>query len=177
MRFDFSAVVIETSAHEQEVIVLKRKKGETELNCWNRKKIVVMADKGWIILGNDFTWQSVILKIKLQEQDCGSLHCRGFRVWTNAIVQCCKTTRVDENVHVMSTQSKHCSTLLFSHLHSPAFLAFLSSLPLHLTCCAELRDQLGATECSHHRSEHCKGLIRCVSHLRGAQPPFRLVVF
>ncbi len=171
MRFDFSAVVIETSAHEQEVIVLG-KKGDTEVlelepkeNCCN----------GWQRLY--YTWQSVIPKIKLQEQDCGSLHCCGFGVWTNAIVKCCKTTRVDGNVHAMSTQSKHCSTLLFSHLHSLAFWAFLSSLPLHLTCCAELRDQLGETECSHRRSEHCEGLIRCVSHLRGAQPPFQLVVF
>lgn len=77
----------------------------------------------------------------------------------------------------MSTQSNHCSTLLFSHLHSPAFFAFLSSLPLHLTCYAELRDQLGATERSHRRSERCEDLIKCVSHLRGAQLLFRLVVF
>lgn len=84
------------------------------------------------------------------------------RAWTNAAAQ------FDGNVHVMSTQSRHCSTRPLSHLHSPAFLAFLSSLPLHLTCCAELRDQLGATERSHHWSERCEDLIKCVSHLRGA---------
>lgn len=70
----------------------------------------------------------------------------------------------------MSAQSRHCSARPFSHLHSPAFLAFLSSLPLHLTCCTELRDQLGATERSHHWSEHCEDLIQCVSRLRGAVP-------
>lgn len=124
------------------------------------------------MLGNDFARQTVILKIKLQEQGCSSLHC----CEDQSLNKCyCTHCRWESPCHVHTKQ--YCFTLLFSHLHSPAFSAFLSPLPLHLTCCAELRDQLGATECSHRLSDHCADLIRCVSHLRGAQPPFQLVVF
>lgn len=50
-----------------------------------------------------------------------------------------KTTAVDGNVHAASTQSKHCSSLLFSHLRSPTFLAFfiLIAFTLDLLCWIE----------------------------------------
>ena len=54
---------------------------------------------------------------------------------------------------------------------SPAFFTFLSSLPLHLTCCVESRRQLGLGETYAWPNRLARAPIECVSHLRRTQPP------
>ena len=61
--------------------------------------------------------------------------------------------------------------LSFSAPLSPAFFKFLSSLPLHLTCCVESRRQLSLGETYAWPNRLARAPIKCVSHLRRTQPP------